>query len=290
MASPRTTSAPRGRAAPGDRRASERTAGRASARGARSAAARRGGTRPRRADGHRGRRTTEMEDISETRRVSRVRGRGGIGASSRAGTRAARFRAFGESTSPFVPTCMGDQSEQKIATTPAGATLAIDRSETDGDGCRSNRFRERAFDLAIARRGRPTSTRPRQLPFPRPCPPSPPRSRPWRTPPSPRSRRGISRAPARAPRACVQGARLLHRHPRAREVRRGEEGRVPLVGVPHLLQRGRQARVPWHGVPLRNADGTCNFICEIPKETKAKMEVATDEPRRPSSRTPRRAS
>jgi len=34
---------------------------------------------------------------------------------------------------------------------------------------------------------------------------------------------------------------------------------------------------PWHGVPLHNPDGTCNFICEIPKETKAKMEVATDE-------------
>jgi inorganic pyrophosphatase len=34
---------------------------------------------------------------------------------------------------------------------------------------------------------------------------------------------------------------------------------------------------PWHGVPLKNEDGTMNFICEIPKETKAKMEVATDE-------------
>lgn len=34
---------------------------------------------------------------------------------------------------------------------------------------------------------------------------------------------------------------------------------------------------PWHGVPLKNADGTFNFICEIPKESKAKMEVATDE-------------
>ena len=33
----------------------------------------------------------------------------------------------------------------------------------------------------------------------------------------------------------------------------------------------------WHGVPLKNADGTMNFLCEIPKETKAKMEVATDE-------------
>jgi len=34
---------------------------------------------------------------------------------------------------------------------------------------------------------------------------------------------------------------------------------------------------PWHDVPLNNADGSYNFICEIPKETKAKMEVATDE-------------
>jgi inorganic pyrophosphatase len=34
---------------------------------------------------------------------------------------------------------------------------------------------------------------------------------------------------------------------------------------------------PWHDVPLKNADGSVNFICEIPKETKAKMEVATDE-------------
>ena len=34
---------------------------------------------------------------------------------------------------------------------------------------------------------------------------------------------------------------------------------------------------PWHDVPLKNADGSFNFICEIPKETKAKMEVATDE-------------
>ena len=33
-----------------------------------------------------------------------------------------------------------------------------------------------------------------------------------------------------------------------------------------------------HGVmAVKNADGTFNFICEIPKETKAKMEVATDE-------------
>jgi len=34
---------------------------------------------------------------------------------------------------------------------------------------------------------------------------------------------------------------------------------------------------PWHDVPLYNDDGSLNFICEIPKESKAKMEVATDE-------------
>lgn len=32
----------------------------------------------------------------------------------------------------------------------------------------------------------------------------------------------------------------------------------------------------WHDVPLHNADdGSLNFICEIPKNTAAKMEVAT---------------
>lgn len=35
---------------------------------------------------------------------------------------------------------------------------------------------------------------------------------------------------------------------------------------------------PWHDIPLKAGDdGTFNFICEIPKETSAKMEVATDE-------------
>lgn len=34
---------------------------------------------------------------------------------------------------------------------------------------------------------------------------------------------------------------------------------------------------PWHDVPLHLGDGLFNFIVEIPKETSAKMEVATDE-------------
>uniref|UniRef100_A0A6N2LV61 inorganic diphosphatase n=1 Tax=Salix viminalis TaxID=40686 RepID=A0A6N2LV61_SALVM len=34
---------------------------------------------------------------------------------------------------------------------------------------------------------------------------------------------------------------------------------------------------PWHDIPLHLGDGTFNFIVEIPKESSAKMEVATDE-------------
>ncbi|CAL0300841.1 unnamed protein product [Lupinus luteus] len=34
---------------------------------------------------------------------------------------------------------------------------------------------------------------------------------------------------------------------------------------------------PWHDIPLQIGDGVFNFIVEIPKESSAKMEVATDE-------------
>ncbi|KAI3434910.1 hypothetical protein D9Q98_002964 [Chlorella vulgaris] len=34
---------------------------------------------------------------------------------------------------------------------------------------------------------------------------------------------------------------------------------------------------PWHDIPLYAGDGLLNFVCEIPKESAAKMEVATDE-------------
>ena len=33
----------------------------------------------------------------------------------------------------------------------------------------------------------------------------------------------------------------------------------------------------WHDIPLRNADGTLNFVTEIPMESSAKMEVSTKE-------------
>ena len=32
---------------------------------------------------------------------------------------------------------------------------------------------------------------------------------------------------------------------------------------------------PWHEIPLYAGDGCLHYICEIPKETSAKMEVAT---------------
>lgn len=41
-------------------------------------------------------------------------------------------------------------------------------------------------------------------------------------------------------------------------------------------QNGKQISC-WHEIPLFAGNGSLNYICEIPKETSAKMEVATDE-------------
>jgi len=38
---------------------------------------------------------------------------------------------------------------------------------------------------------------------------------------------------------------------------------------------------PWHDVPLKNSDGSYNFICEIPKWTRKKFEIATGEAMNP---------
>ncbi|KAF0720567.1 Aste57867_207 [Aphanomyces stellatus] len=38
---------------------------------------------------------------------------------------------------------------------------------------------------------------------------------------------------------------------------------------------------PWHDIPLYNSDGSVNFICEIPKWTRKKFEIATGEPFNP---------
>lgn len=44
----------------------------------------------------------------------------------------------------------------------------------------------------------------------------------------------------------------------------------------HFKQNGKHISC-WHEIPLFAPSGNLHFICEIPKETSAKMEVATDE-------------
>lgn len=45
-------------------------------------------------------------------------------------------------------------------------------------------------------------------------------------------------------------------------------------------KQGKQIS-PWHDVPLYTKDGHLSFVCEIPRETAAKMECATDEENTP---------
>ncbi|KAK9838124.1 hypothetical protein WJX81_002747 [Elliptochloris bilobata] len=70
-----------------------------------------------------------------------------------------------------------------------------------------------------------------------------------------------------------------------RNIGGGEWGRYAPrdTGKPGTLERriflqenGRDIS-PWHDIPLRNSDGTINMVCEIPKDTTAKLEVATGE-------------
>lgn len=44
-----------------------------------------------------------------------------------------------------------------------------------------------------------------------------------------------------------------------------------------FFKQGSKVVSPWHEIPLFAGDGDLHYICEIPKETSAKMEVATDE-------------
>ncbi|XP_062157841.1 soluble inorganic pyrophosphatase 6, chloroplastic-like isoform X2 [Alnus glutinosa] len=48
-----------------------------------------------------------------------------------------------------------------------------------------------------------------------------------------------------------------------------------------LVNHSGKKLSPWHDIPLRLGNGIFNFIVEIPKDTCAKMEVATDEPYTP---------
>ena len=42
-----------------------------------------------------------------------------------------------------------------------------------------------------------------------------------------------------------------------------------------FMKADSQAISPWHSIPLHAGNGTYNFVCEIPKDTSAKMECAT---------------
>jgi len=55
------------------------------------------------------------------------------------------------------------------------------------------------------------------------------------------------------------------------------KGDFPSIEFRIFSKDGDKVISPWHDVPLYNDDGTLNAIIEIPKETMAKMEVATDE-------------
>ena len=56
-----------------------------------------------------------------------------------------------------------------------------------------------------------------------------------------------------------------------------ERGDFPSMEFRTFITEGGKEISAWHSIPLKNADGTFNFLCEIPKETMAKMETATDE-------------
>ncbi|KFK28142.1 hypothetical protein AALP_AA8G477800 [Arabis alpina] len=57
-----------------------------------------------------------------------------------------------------------------------------------------------------------------------------------------------------------------------------EQGQSETLDYRVFFQDGSGKKVsPWHDVPLHLGDGVFHFIVEIPKESSAKMEVATDE-------------
>eukprot|EP00899_Mesostigma_viride_P006822 jgi/Mesvir1/16140/Mv08414-RA.1 len=60
-----------------------------------------------------------------------------------------------------------------------------------------------------------------------------------------------------------------------------QEGESNSLEFRLFIKSGDKTVSPWHDIPLFAKDGVCNMIVEIPKETSAKMEVATDEPGTP---------
>ena len=46
------------------------------------------------------------------------------------------------------------------------------------------------------------------------------------------------------------------------------------MGFRMFFKDGEKKISPWHDIPLKSSTGAYNFVCEIPKETDAKMECA----------------
>ncbi|MEW5303516.1 MAG: hypothetical protein WDW36_006200 [Sanguina aurantia] len=56
-----------------------------------------------------------------------------------------------------------------------------------------------------------------------------------------------------------------------------EKGAANTTDYRIFFKAGAKEISPWHEIPLYTSDNCLNYICEIPKETSAKMEVATNE-------------
>jgi inorganic pyrophosphatase len=56
-----------------------------------------------------------------------------------------------------------------------------------------------------------------------------------------------------------------------------EQGQPETLEYRIFFQQKGKTVSPWHDIPLWADKDTLHFVCEIPKESKAKMEVATDE-------------
>ncbi|KAK9110925.1 hypothetical protein Scep_018444 [Stephania cephalantha] len=82
-------------------------------------------------------------------------------------------------------------------------------------------------------------------------------------------------------RSLVSTTRALYKSA-AEDVKTKEEGLPETLDyrVFFLDSSGKKVS-PWHDIPLHLGDGVFNFVVEIPKESSAKMEVATDEPYTP---------
>jgi len=101
-----------------------------------------------------------------------------------------------------------------------------------------------------------------------------------RTAPAVRSQRAAF-AGARVQAKAVRRAELSTRAVTSAAYGKKDTGSFPSVEYRIFFTEGAKTISPWHDVPLYNGDGTLNAIIEIPKESKAKMEVATDEPSTP---------